>query len=112
MMGAVETPQCWTWDEFQMLPHITEHNSVPSMKASMSPVMLRSVSTSTVNGQQLQLWISRLLPAVIHMSLSANRGCARSEPRLDEVHASSVSRGAKQRQQQRQIVGSHPALTR
>jgi hypothetical protein len=47
-----------------------------------------------------------------HEPQRANRGCGRSEPRRDEVHANSVCRGVKQRQQQRQIVGGHPALTR
>jgi hypothetical protein len=41
------------------------------MKASMSFVMLCEVSTSAVDGRQLQFWISRLLPAAIRMNLSA-----------------------------------------
>ena len=47
-----------------------------------------------------------------HEPQRANRGCGSSEPRWDEVHANSVCRGVKQRQQQRQIVGGHSALTR
>ena len=45
--------------------------SVPSMKASMSFVMLCEVSTSAVDGRQLQFWISRLLPAANRMNRSA-----------------------------------------